>query len=264
MTTNSQNRISPYSAVTLLALFSASASAGDLSLTTGLDTSIGKYGSTASTVVRYLPFTLKYEQGRSSFKATLPYVSITSPAGGATVTVDGNGNVISSGGAGPRVTQSGPGDVVASYSYSLIDEPRHGWLVDVSAKVKLPTGDQNKGLSTGKRDFSLIADFFYPAGKWTPFATLGYRMPGNPTGGTLQNAWLGSFGAGYKYSQTNSTGFMLDVRQASSAGSVGSREATVYWVHKFKPETKLQLYVVKGFSDSSADYGLGAMVSHAY
>jgi hypothetical protein len=240
------------------------AAAGELSLTTGLDTSIGKYGSTASTVVRYLPFTMKYESGRSTFKATLPYVSITSPAGGATVIVDGNGNVISSGGAGPRVTQAGLGDVVASYGYSLIDQPRHGWLVDVSAKVKFPTGDEKKGLSTGERDFTVLGDFYYPAGNWTPFMTLGYRMPGNPPGGTLQNAWLGSLGVGYKLSKTDSTGFMLDARQASSAGSVGSRELTAYWVHKFTPTSKVQLYFVKGFSDASADYGLGAMVSHTY
>ena len=253
--------------VALVAPFALIASvtwAGELSLTTGLDTSIGKYGGATSTVVRYVPFTVKYEQGRSTFKATLPYVSITSPTGGGTVTVDGNGNVISAGGAGPRVTQAGPGDAVASYSYSLVDEPRHGWLVDVSAKVKLPTGDENKGLSTGERDFTVSADFFYPAGNWTPFLTLGYRMPGNPPGGSLQNAWLGSLGVGYKYSKTDSAGLMLDARQASSAGSVGSREATLYWVHKFTPATKLQTYVVRGFSDASADYGLGAMLSHTY
>jgi hypothetical protein len=248
----------------MLSLSCGMAAAGDLSLTTGLDTSIGKYGGTASTVVRYLPFIMKYEQGRSTFKVTLPYVSIASPAGGATVTVDANGNVISSGGVGPRVTQSGQGDVVAAYSYSLVEQPRHGWLVDVTAKVKLPTGDQSKGLSTGERDFTVLADFYYPAGKWTPFMTVGYRMPGNPPGGALQNAWLGSLGAGYKFSQTDSAGCMLDARQASSASSVGSRELTAYWVHKFTPETKLQLYVVKGFSDASADYGLGAMVSHKY
>ena len=238
--------------------------AGELSLTTGLDTSSGKYGGTASTVVRYVPFIMKYEWGRSTLKATLPYVSITSPAGGTTVTLDGNGNVISSGGAGPRVTQSGLGDVVASYSYSLIDAPRHGWLVDVSAKVKLPTGDESKGLSTGESDFTVTSDFYYPAGNWTPFFTLGYRMPGNPPGGTLQNAWLGGLGVGYRHSNTDSTGCMLDARQASSAGSAGSRELTAYWVHKFTPVTKVQLYIVSGFSDASADYGLGAMVSHAY
>lgn len=253
-----------YALVAPFALLAGVAWAGELSLTTGLDTSIGKYGGTTTTVVRYVPFTLKYEQGRSTFKATLPYVSITSPAGGTTVTVDANGNVISSGGAGPRVTQAGQGDAVASYTYSLIDEPRYGWLVDVAAKVKFPTGDKNKGLSTGERDFTVSADIFYPAGNWTPFLTLGYRMPGNPPGGTLQNAWLGSLGVGYKLSKTNSTGFMFDARQASSASSVGSREATLYWVHKFTPATKLQTYVVRGFSDASADYGLGAMLSHTY
>jgi len=250
-----------HSVASFLALGYGMAAAGDLTLTTGLDTSIGKYGSADSTVVRYLPVTLKYEWGRSTFKATLPYVSITS---NSNVTVDQDGNVISSGGAGQRVTQSGQGDAVASYSYSLIDQPHHGWLVDVTAKIKLPSGDKTKGLSTGERDYSVLADFYYPAGKWTPFLSLGYRRPGNPPGGSLQNAWLGSLGAGYKFSDADSAGCMFDARQASSASLAGSRELTAYWVHKFTPATKLQLYAVKGFSDASADYGLGAMVSHKY
>ncbi len=250
--------------VALLAPCFGVAAAGELSLTAGLDTSIGKYGGTASTVVRYLPFIVKYERGRSTFKATLPYVSITSPAGGGTVTVDANGNVISSGGAGPRVTQAGLGDVAASYSYSVIEQPWHGVMLDATLKVKLPTGDENKGLSTGERDFTALADLYFPAGKWTPFLSLGYRMPGNPPGGSLQNAWLGSLGAGYKFSRSDSAGVMFDARQASSASSVGSRELTAYWVHKFTPETKCQLYAVKGFSDASADYGLGLMLSHIY
>ena len=250
--------------IALLAPCFGMATAGELSLTTGLDTSIGKYGSTASTVVRYLPFIVKYEQGRSTFKATLPYVSITSPAGGGTVTVDANGNVISSGGAGPRVTQAGQGDVVASYSYSVIEQPWHGVMLDASLKVKLPTGDENKGLSTGERDFTAMADFYFPTGKLTPFLSLGYRMPGNPPGGALLNTWMGSLGAGYKLSKSDSAGLMFDARQASSAGSEASREMTAYWVHKFTPETKCQLYAVKGFSDASADYGLGLMLSHIY
>lgn len=250
-----------YSVVPPLAFYCAIAGAGELSLTTGLDTSIGKYGSTDSTIVRYLPVTVKYEQGRSTFKTTLPYVSISSSGN---VIIDQDGNIISSGGAGARVTQSGPGDVVASWAYSLIDQPRLGWLVDATLKVKLPTGDKSKGLSTGERDYTVLADFYYPAGKWTPFLSLGYRMPGNPPSGTLQNTWLGSLGVGYKFSKTDSAGFMLDAREASSASSVGSRELTTYWVHKFTPETKLQLYAVKGFSDASADYGLGAMVTHKY
>jgi hypothetical protein len=250
-----------YGVACLIALSHGMAAAGDLTLTAGLDASIGKYGSPDTTVVRYLPVIVKYEQGRSTYKVTLPYVSITS---NSNVSVDQDGNVITASGVGQRVTQSGQGDVVAAYTYSLIDQPRHGWLVDLTAKIKLPTGDKSKGLSTGERDYSVLADFYYPAGKWTPFLTLGYRMPGNPPGGALQNTWLGSLGAGYKVSDTDSAGCMFDARQASSASLAGTRELTVYWVHKFTPATKLQFYAVKGFSDASPDYGLGAMVSQKF
>ncbi len=234
--------------------------AGDLTFSTGLDYSTGKYGSTASTDIYYVPLTLKYESGRSTLKTTLPYLRITS-------------------GAAPRTTQEGVGDWAFSYGYSLFDQPRNGFLVDLVGKFKLATADESKGLGTGENDFAAQIDLYYMAGNLSPFMTVGYRVPGDPAGQSLGNVWYGTLGAGYKISPSDNAGIMWDLRQASLDSGTGpitvdvdghvisginSSELTLYWVHKFRPDIKLQIYAVKGLSDASADKGLGLIVSKMY
>lgn len=234
--------------------------AGDLTFSTGLDYSTGKYGSTSSTDIFYLPLTLKYEWGSSTLKTTLPYLRITS-------------------GDAPRVTQEGVGDWMFSYGYSLFEQPRNGFLVDLIGKFKLATADEAKGLGTGENDYAAQIDLYYLAGALSPFMTVGYRVPGNPAGQNLRNVWYGTLGLGYKISPSNSAGIMWDLRQASRTAGGGpvtvdadghiisgenSSELTLYWVHKFSPDLKLQIYAAKGFSDASSDRGMGLMVSKMY
>lgn len=247
----------------LLASAGMAAHAGDLTLSTGMDYSTGKYGSSSSTDIFYLPVTMKYETGKSTFKATLPYLRVTAPTGGTIVTVDENGHVIYSG-SGPRATEEGLGDMTFSYSYSLVEVPKNGFLVDLIGKFKLATADEAKGLGSGKNDFSAQVDLYYLAGSLSPFMTLGYRMPGSPTGLPLRDLWYGTLGLGYRFSHENSAGIMWDLRQASRAGGKSANEMTLYWVHKLKPDLKLQIYAVHGFSDASADHGLGLVVLKTY
>lgn len=252
-----------YAVAALSALPLLPAGAGDMTLGGGLDYSSGKYGAGQSTEIWYVPLTGKYENGASTFKLTVPYVRIRAPSGGNLVGVDALGRPIYDG-AGTKTSQEGLGDVVASYSHSLFARPVNGFLLDLSGKVKLGTADVGKGLGTGENDYTVLADVYYLAGAWTPFATVSYRFTGDPAGRDLKNVWGGTLGLGYKQSADNSLGLMWDSRQASSATVVASNEATAYWVRKFGGGMKLQAYAVKGFSDGSADWGLGAMFSKSF
>jgi len=236
------------------------AAAADWSLSSGVDFSTGRYGGSAATDIWYVPFTLKWEGERSTLKATVPWVRITAPSGGNIVDVDANGQPIYAG-AGARTTQQGLGDVTVSYSWSVFPQPVRGVLLDLGAKVKLATADEAKGLGSGRNDYAVQADAYLLSGALTPFATLGYRMPGDPGGITLRNQWFSSLGLGYKLSASDSAGIMWDLRQASRPTSQGSNEATLYWVHKFRPDFKLQTYLVHGFSEVSPDWGLGLMAT---
>lgn len=237
--------------------------AGELTLGGGLDYSSGKYGASQATEIWYVPLTVKYESGASTLKLTLPRVSISAPVGGKLIGVDAQGRPIYDG-SGVRSRQEGLGDVVLGYTHSLFSRPVRGVLLDLTAKAKLATADDGKGLGTGANDYSLLADLYYLAGAWTPFATLSYRLTGDPAGVDLKNVWGGTLGLGYKRSSTDSLGLMWDARQASSTTGVASNEATAYWVHKFAGGMKLQTYAVKGFSDGSPDWGAGAMFSKTF
>lgn len=230
--------------------------------TSGLDYSSGRYGSAQTTEIWYLPITARLERQRWTFKLTLPYVRMTAPSGGAIIGYDANGTPIRAG-SGQRVTQSGPGDVVAAATYSLLE--REDLLLDVTGKVKFGTASLSKGLGTGENDFGLGLDAYFPTGgATTPFLNLGWKAPGNPAGQTLRNTWQAGAGVAHKFSPTWSGGALFDWRSAASDGATPQRDLTLYAVYKADADWKLQGYTYTGFSDASADYGLGLMASWGF
>lgn len=249
--------------VMFLAACKVPAGAADWSLSAGMDYSNGRYGGGQATETWSVPLTLKREGERSTLKITLPWVRVATPSGGNIVDVDPAGQPIYDGN-GPRITEEGRGDAVVSYVWSVWPKPLQGFLLDLGAKVKLATADKAKGLGSGKNDYFVQADVYYLAGALTPFVTVGYRLPGDPAGLPLRNQWFGTLGLGYKFSSSDSAGLMWDWRQASRAGSESAKEATIYWVHKFRPDFKLQTYAVRGFSSVSPDWGLGLLATYSY
>lgn len=262
---NGKSRLIRLAAV-LLAFATVTAQAAEparYSLTAGMDYSSGSYGSSSDTDIWYLPIRFKYERGPATLKLTVPYLRITAPAGGTVIGYDDDGRPIYSGGTGGRTTDEGVGDVILSYSHSLFDQPRGNFLVDLGAKVKFATADEAKGLGSGKNDYGVYTDVYYLAGAATPFATVGYRVLGDPAGIRLRNVWQTTLGLAYKYSGRNSAGVMWDWRQSSTPAGTAMNELTAYWAHKTAGGLKFQVYGVAGLSDASPDYGLGTMVTVA-
>lgn len=231
------------------------------SWTSGLDFSSGNYGSANTTEIWYVPLTGRLETGDWQFKLTVPYVRIKSPSGGVIIGYDANGTPIRSG-AGVPVVESGLGDVAIAATYGLVARPNV--LVDVTGKAKFGTASVSKGLGTGENDLGMALDAYFPLGKATPFISLGYKWPGNPAGQNLRNTRQAGVGVGYKISDVWSAGGMYDWRSPATATGTSQRDLTVYAVYKPVPKWKVQGYASKGFSDASADYGLGLMVSHSY
>ena len=54
---------------------------------------------------------------------------------------------------------------------------------------------------------------------------------------------------------------MLDVAQATTDLAPGRRELTLFVANKLNTNTRIQFYVMKGFSDGSPDHGLGLMLT---
>lgn len=232
-----------------------------LSFTTGLDYSSGRYGSASTTEIWYLPLIGRLETGDWQFKLTLPYVRMKSPSGGVIIGYDANGTPIRAG-VGTPVAESGLGDVVASATYALV--ARSNLLLDLTARLKFGTASVGKGLGTGENDVGMALDAYFPLGKATPFASLGYKMPGDPTGQNLRNTWQAGGGVAYRVSEAWSAGLMYDWRSAASTAGSPQRDLLIYAVYKPGRDWKVQAYASKGFSDASADYGTGLMLSRVY
>lgn len=232
-----------------------------VSVTTGLDYSTGRYGTDSTTEIWYLPVIGKLETGNWQFKLVVPYLRMRSPSGGVIVGYDGNGTPIRSG-VGAPVTVSGLGDVVASATYALVSSPRY--MLDVTTKLKIGTASRDKGLGTGENDLGLVLDAYFPMEALTPFVSVGYRKPGDPPGQNIHNTRQVEIGLAYKLSPSWSAGIMYDWRSASSSAGSAQRDASVYGVYKLTPAWKLQAYVSHGFSEASADWGGGMMVTHGF
>jgi hypothetical protein len=186
-------------------------------------------------------------------------VWITGPAN----VVGGDGIVVLPGQNVPQRTVSGFGDVVASAFYNVLG-PDAPLLLDLGGKIKFGTADEAEGLGTGKNDFSLQVDAFKVIGSFTPFATLGYRWYGDPPGVDLHNVVYGSVGTSYRISGSTTAGFVYDFRDRIAAGGARVSELMGFVSQKFSPTWKLQLYVVKGFTDASPDAGGGAVLAYSF
>lgn len=238
------------------ALNAAAAEGDRLSASVGLDYTTGDYGQSEDTDMLALAFSAKYETGRWTYRASLPYIHVTGPAN---VVVSDSGGVLVGPGTARTRTDHGLGDLVLGAAYLAIYGADAPFLLEVGGKVKLPTADEDKGLGTGETDWSIQADAFKQYGLYTPFATLGYRFYGDPPGINLRNVLYGSIGTTYRLADGNTVGAAYDFRDATVRGGDELSELSLFLTRKLTPSWQMQLYGVLGFSDASPDAGAGVV-----
>ncbi|MEV4934046.1 transporter [Sphingobium sp. LSP13-1-1.1] len=229
----------------------------DSSLTaiTGVDYSSGDYGTGVDTNILVVPMSLRYKTGNLRLTATLPWLRID---GSSAIVGGGSGGIVIDPNA-PRTTRSGLGDVTVGAAY-MIPEDRMGFGLDLSARVKLPTASKSKALGTGKVDVTVSAELSKTFGILTPFANVGYRMPGDPSGFNLHNAWTASGGVSAALGKSVLIA-SYDYRETTSDFARDSHELFGAFSTPFAQKLNLTLYGTAGLSKGAPDYGVGSMVS---
>lgn len=226
------------------------------SISTGAEYTTGTYGGDADIEDFYVPLKATMDFRRLSFRLTVPYLSVRAPEG--TVITGPGGEPIP--GTGDIVTNSGIGDVIGSVTvYDVIRNRRLGFAMDLTGKVKFGTADADKGLGTGENDFTVQADFLKFTDTITWVGSLGYKFRGEPPGATLDDAFLASAGGIYRFSDDTRAGLFFDYRE-SSIGADAAQELSAFVSNRIGVDWKLQAYIFKGFTDSSADWGGGFQV----
>jgi len=216
-----------------------------------VDYAEGKYGESEKSSAWTIPLIIKHQIGDFSIKLNMPYVR-------ATGTAAAGGDRF----APTRQVQEGFGDVVVTTMYELLGEHDSGLMLDIGAKAKFATADKKYDLiTTGKNDYSLLADFSQPIGALTGLLTIGKTKKGDPDGIDYRDPWFSTVGLVYKASEHSNVGVLYDYRQKLTAHGSPVSEATVFFEQKFSNQYRLQAYLVGGFSDASPDVGVGATFS---
>jgi hypothetical protein len=252
--------------IAVLALAAAPATlaqdAGKWSAGAGIGYTSGDYGTTETTSILSVPFTLRYEHERWTFKGTLPWYSISgSSAVVPELGAADRGN--RRGGGAATSSTSGFGDATASATYTAFYDARSKLGIDVTGKVKLPTGEADKGLSSGSTDFTFGGDLYKTIDRTTWFGGLSYTTFGSSSL-QLDNAVGYSVGASYRLDSRDSIGLSLDGRTRVSAATAAQRELIGYWSRAFDSRWKLHTYGLVGLANGSPDFGLGASVLRAF
>lgn len=230
-----------------------------LSVTTGVDFSSGDYGGADKTRILVAPLSFRLSKGSFRVSATLPYLRIDGPAN-----IVGGGEsgpiVIDPAGPGPQGLRRGIGDLSLGFDYVIPSKALGGLELKLGARVKLPTSDQDDGLSTGKTDLALVADLSKPIGNVSPFLTLGYRMPGDPQGFDLRNTLAVSAGSSFTMGKLVAIG-SYDYAGASSPLSFESHSLFTAVARPLSKRATVIGYGNLGLSRGAADYGLGLLLT---
>jgi hypothetical protein len=202
---------------------------------------------------------VKYKTDNWNIKISTSYLRVTSPT---FVTPDGD--FIGTSSVLKRVTEEGNGDINISGTYTLIDDREHAYGLDVSARVKLPTADEDKFLGTGKTDYGVNAELYKPVNDWTPYWNVGYRWRGDPSGFNLKNIWSSSIGTDYRVNNDTSLGISYDWQQKTTTRVDNAQELSAYINYRLTTNNKINFYMLTGYSNSSPNWGSGLMLTHYF
>lgn len=236
----------------LLPALSSAASSAAVSL--GTEYRTGDYGLGGADIDDvYVPLTVELQSDDLVFRATVPYAWVEGPEGSLLV----SDTVLP--GEGPEVSEGGLGDVIASVTVQDVYlNPAGDVAVDLTGTVKLGTADEDKGLGTGEADYSAQVDVYRFLDGGTAFASLGYKVRGEPSGLDLKNTWFVSVGGAARLSDTTSLGGAFGYRPEVVSSGDPASEATVFLSQQLTDAVQLRGHVLLGLADGSPDWGAGA------
>lgn len=230
---------------------------GALKFTTGAEYITGDFGGAESVDQLYIPISTRYITKKYTFRITIPFIRLTAPTG----TVGSDGTIIP--GTGPIITESGIGDVIAGATYRDVfnTEASSDVAIDLTAKVKFGTADEDKGLGSGENDYTVQTELYNFRDRLTLFGILGYKIRGDPPGVNLNDSMLALMGGNYRLSSAYRTGLDFYYQEALYSGADDQMELSAFLGYSLSKTQYLRGYLIKGFSDASPDWGAGVMIT---
>lgn len=239
-----------------------------VSFASGVDYSSGDYGQAIDTEVLSVPLAARVITDHWSFRASIPYLSIKGPADVAD-TIEGGGGGDGGGdpgGAGSLArtgTEVGFGDLTlqATRSFRRLGGEDSGVYFDVTGRVRLPTGDEDRGLGVGATDYTVLGEFGNSGETGGVYANAGWRFLGDRTGTEREDGAQAGVGAWLRVNEGARIGASASWREASSQGNDDPASASVFWSQRLSDNLRLSINAGAGLSEASADYTGGVRLT---
>jgi hypothetical protein len=232
---------------------------------TGFDYTSGKYGLSTETKLSTWNITGEYNYEAWTARVVVPHERVSGPAG--IIVVSGHPRLqklLNAKNEGKTETETGLGDIELFATYDFSHRSQSDWNVALTGSVKLPSADEDKGLGTGKTDYSLALDLSRLIGRFTPSIGFGYRFIGNPSGADLRNYFYASVGGGYWITDDTNLNLTFESDQPSSASSNVDNELSLGLNHHVGKAWDLEAHLLAGLSESAPDFGAGVSVRYMF
>ena len=259
--------------IALLPLASTAHATDGFSLGIGADYSSGDHGSDTTTEILSTPLTARIDSGNWSLRASLPWLRVQGdpdvlPSVGPVDNLNplgrGRGGLL---GGEPsaeeteRSTTSGIGDLTVAATYSVPTGGATG--VDLTANAKLATADEDKSLGTGANDYGVAIDLYRGFGGTLLFGGAGYTRLGDSRFIEVDSVRSGNAGISQRAGKAR-LGVMYDYREAAASGFDDRRDVIGFLSTEAGAGSRFQLYLSKGLSDGSPDWGAGTRFTRSF
>lgn len=240
---------------------SAGAAQGYFGFSTGAEFTTGEYGGEGAIDDWYIPFTFDYIKDSLILSLTIPHVRYSVPADEVVLAEPKGGFVLVT--TEDREEEAGLGDVTAEINYYDAFDilASRGYAIDLAGEIKFGTADPDRGLGTGKNDYSVEASLFKPVAAYDLLGTVGYRFRGEPRDLELRDTWYGTLDAAYRLSNRFTVGVAYDYRQSPFFRHDPGSELTLYFNDAPTRDRSGTVYLIHGLTDSSPEWGIGLTLS---
>ncbi len=225
---------------------------------TGVEYTSGDYGTGVDTGTWYVPFSLSHSGETYSLGLTVPFIAVSGSSEVSGVRGTGHGSTTTVTTTSTR-TDTGIGDVVARASLQLLAEGQNAPWLALTGKVKFGTASASKNLGTGENDYALQLEL--AKGRFD--ATLGYNVLGDTDTIDYDNIVYGAVAWTAELNKTWNLRSEYYTEQPAVSGDDPVQELTLSFDRALDNKRNLSVYFIKGFSDTSADWGAGVMLSRS-
>ena len=215
----------------------------------------GDFGTPDTTRVLFIPTTFRYNGERFDISAT-PSFGVIRTSGGV-VLIDGTPTPTNN---APASQTSGMGDTLIKTRLFVTEDGGSESAVPAISpffKVKIPTGDPARNLSTGSYDYGFGVELDKQIRSLLLFGDVGYTFIGKVPGLDLRNRPAASFGIGTKASKNVTVSGLLDWRRAIVAQTPDPLELVGLVNYKATANTTVSPNMFVGLTNGSSTFGVG-------